>query len=85
MPKACHYHAMANLQVKKIPDSLHPRLRMHARKRHCTLSELVLKALERELAHQQFQERLALRAHAQLGVSAAELLEEERQNRDRAM
>ena len=72
-------------KLKKIPDSLHRRLWKHARKRHCTLSELVLKALEGELAHQRFQERLALRAHAQLGVSAAELLEEERQNRHRAM
>jgi hypothetical protein len=85
MPKACHIHAMANLQVKNIPDTLHKRLRHYAQKHRCTLSEVVLIALERELARREWHERLAQRPITDLGASAASLLEQERQQREREL
>jgi hypothetical protein len=72
---------MANLQVKNIPDSLHQRLRHYAQQQQCTLSEIVLGAIERELARHEWRERLLQRPLTDLGVTAASLLEEERQNR----
>jgi hypothetical protein len=75
---------MANLQVKNIPDELHQRLRDHAQKQRCTLSDLVLVAIERELARREWCDRLQQRSLTNLGVSAASLLEEERQHRDEA-
>ncbi|MGH8007256.1 MAG: hypothetical protein ACREQ3_09625 [Candidatus Binatia bacterium] len=73
---------MANLQVKNVSASLHRRLRHSARKQNRTLSDLVLTAIERELARSEFHERLAKRSSVELGVSAASLLAEERQQRD---
>jgi plasmid stability protein len=83
MPIACHIHAMANLQVKNVPNTLHQRLRRYAQEHKCTLSEVVLRALERELARREWHERLAQRPTTDLGVSAAVLLEQERQQRER--
>ncbi len=40
---------MANLQIKNIPDALHKRLRKKAEKKNCTMSEIVIEAIEREL------------------------------------
>lgn len=50
MPKARPRWIMANLQVKNVPESLHKQLRVHARKRNCTMSVLVLEAIKRQLA-----------------------------------
>jgi plasmid stability protein len=61
MPQACHAPLMANLQVKNVPDTLHQRLRRYARVNRCTISEVVLTAVERELARREWQERLAER------------------------
>jgi plasmid stability protein len=83
MPKAGHMHAMANLQVKNVPGTLHQRLRRYAQEHKCTLSDVVLMALERELARGEWHERLAQRSTTDLGVSAASLLEQERQQRQR--
>jgi plasmid stability protein len=83
MPTACHIHAMASLQVKNIPDTLHQRLRRYAREHKCTLSDVVLTALERELARREWHARLAQRPTTDLGVSAAALLEQERKQRER--
>lgn len=47
----------------------------------CTLSDVVLRAIERELARREWRERLAKRAVTDLGTSAASLLEQERQER----
>ena len=76
---------MANLQVKNVPESLHRRLRLYARKHKCTLSDFVLAAIERELARSAFHERLRKRPATDLGVSAASLLEAERQRRDKEL
>jgi hypothetical protein len=83
MPTACHIHAMANLQVKNVPDTLHQRLRRYAQEHKCTLSDIVLIALERELARREWHERLAQRPTTDLGVSAAALLAQERQQHER--
>lgn len=83
MLRACHNHAMANLQVKNLPDSLHQRLRRYAQKHHRTISDIVLKAIEREMARHEWQEKLSRRSATDLGDSAASLLEQERQQRER--
>jgi hypothetical protein len=41
--------AMANFQVKNLPEPLHTRLRRYARRHHRTLSDVALAALEREM------------------------------------
>ena len=71
-----------NLQVKNVPPELHERLRRHARASRRTMSAVVLVAVQRELARQEWQERFARRPATQLGVSAAELLDQERRGRD---
>jgi hypothetical protein len=83
MPKAGYIHAMANLQVKNIPDTLHQRLRRYAQAHKCTLSDVVLAALERELARAEWHEHLTQRPTTDLGTSAASLLEQDRQQRER--
>ena len=79
---SCYHHDMANLQVKNMPDALHERLRRHARKHNCTMSALVVSAVEHELARWTWRERLARRPKTDLGVDAATLLAEERLFRD---
>jgi plasmid stability protein len=73
---------MANIQVKNIPEKLHNRLRRYAREQECTLSDIILEALEREVSRREWQKRFSGRPSTQLRSSAAELLEEERRQRD---
>jgi len=73
---------MANLQVKNVPDALHQRLRRLAQRHRCTLSEVVLVALERELARREWHERLVQRPTTELEASAASLLAQERRQRE---
>ena len=84
MLRACYHHEM-NLQVKKVPAELHDRLRQRARLQNRTLSDLVLAAIERELARQEWLDRLGTRPEVDLGVSAASLVEEERAVRDQEL
>lgn len=79
---SCYLHDMANLQVRNIPEDLHDRLRRHARARRRTMSAVVLGAVERELAREEWRERLAQRPTTDLGVDAASLIAEERAARD---
>jgi plasmid stability protein len=72
---------MANLQVKNLPEDLHQRLRRYAQQHHRTISDIAQAAIEREMARFEWQERLSQRPAADLGVSAASLLEQERQER----
>jgi hypothetical protein len=72
---------MANIQVKNIPERLHNRLRRYARQQECTLSEIVLEAIEREVARREWHKRFSTRPATRLGTSAAALLEEERRQR----
>jgi len=73
---------MANIQVKNIPEKLHNRLRRYAREQECTLGEIVLEAIEREVARREWYKRFSGRPLTQLGSSAADLLEQERRRRD---
>ena len=82
MPVSCYYQRMSNLQVRNIPDELHERLRLHARKKGVTISATVIAAIERELNRNEWRERLASRPKTDLGVSASALLIEERARRD---
>ena len=82
MPMACYRFRMANIQVKNIPEKLHNRLRRCAREQDCTLGEIILKAIEREVARRDWHRRFSGRATTRLGSSAAELLEQERRQRD---
>jgi hypothetical protein len=72
---------MANIQVKNIPEKLHNQLRRHARERDCTLGEIVLEAIEREVARREWHKRFSSRPTTKLATSAAALLEEERRQR----
>jgi plasmid stability protein len=83
MLAACHNHAMANLQVKNLPDDLHQRLRLYAQKHHRTISDIVLAAIEREMTRVEWHENFSKRSAADLGDSAASLLEQERLQRER--
>ncbi len=73
---------MANLQVRNIPDELHERLRRHAREHNCTMSAVVLSAVERELVRWEWRKRLAQRPETDLGGDAAALLADARALRD---
>jgi post-segregation antitoxin (ccd killing protein) len=46
---ACYSHAMANLQVKDLPDALHEALRRRALEERVSISQLVTGMIEREL------------------------------------
>jgi hypothetical protein len=82
MPRACYCFSMANIQVKNISDRLHNRLRRYAREQDCTLGEIILEAIEREVARREWHKRFSGRPTTRLGSSAAELLEQERRQRD---
>lgn len=82
MPRACYRSHMANIQVKNIPEKLHNRLRRYAREQECTLAEIVLEAIQREVSRREWHKRFSGRPSTQLRSSAAELLEEERRQRD---
>ena len=69
---------MRNLQVRNIPEDLHRRLCLHARENNCTMSAAVLLAIQRELERWEWKKRLAQQPKTDLGISAAELLAEER-------
>jgi hypothetical protein len=58
-------------------------LRRYAREHRCTLGDVVLMALEHELARCEWHDRLAQRPTTDLGVSAASLLDQERRQRER--
>lgn len=74
-----------NLQVKNVPVRLHDRLRQRARLQNRTIGDLVLAAVERELARQDWLDRLRTRPEVDLGVSAASLVDEERTLRDQEL
>ena len=80
---ACYRTDMGNIQVKNIPEKLHNRLRRYAREQACTLGQIILEAIEREVARREWHKRFSGRPTSHLSNSAAELLEQERRERDR--
>ena len=79
---ACYNPIMANIQVKNIPERLHNKLRRYAREQDTTLGEIILEALEREIARREWHKHLSSRPATRLRSSAAELLDQERRLRD---
>ncbi|MDE2867122.1 MAG: toxin-antitoxin system HicB family antitoxin [Chloroflexota bacterium] len=73
---------MATLNIRNIPDDLYERLLRYARASNRSVSEVVVRALERELERMEWQERLARRPKTDLGIDAATLIAEERRRRD---
>ena len=76
---------MANLQIKNLPETLHQRLRHYAQKHNRTLSDIALEAIERGMFRYEWHEKLSQRPATDLGDSAASLLEQERQKREREL
>lgn len=76
---------MATLNISNVPDELHERLRRIARKTNGTMRAIVLAAIERELSRAEWRERMASRPIVDLGVPAAQLIEEARAERDREL
>jgi hypothetical protein len=74
---------MANLQVKNVPADLFRRIRRYARRRGRTLRDVVLDAVEREVARAEFHDRIAGRSAVRLDEPAARAVEETRSERDR--
>lgn len=73
---------MANVQLKNLSDDLHQQLRDTAAETHTTISDLVRVTIERELARRRWQSAFATRARTDLRTSAAELLQEARDERE---
>lgn len=71
-----------NIQVKNVPTPLHERLRRRARLQNRTISDFVLASVERELARQDWLDRLRTRPEVDLGISAASLIEQDRRLRN---
>jgi plasmid stability protein len=73
---------MANLQVKNVPEQLHRKLKQRAKRQGRTVRDLVLEAVRREVAREDFRERLARRSSVDLGGTAADVLAEVRAERE---
>jgi len=73
---------MPNLQVKNVPEALHRKIQVYAKRRHRTVRDVVLEAVTREIDRDEFRARLAKRAPVELGRSAARSLEEQRRERE---
>ena len=82
---ACYEHAVANLQVKNVPEALHRKIRAYAKRRGRTVRDVVLEAVNREMEREEFRSRLARRQPVDLGRPAARSLEEIRAEREREL
>jgi hypothetical protein len=73
------------IQVRHVPDRLHSELSRRARARGQTLTDFIQGILEREVARppaDEVFERVARRPATKLGRTAAELIREERSDRE---
>jgi plasmid stability protein len=85
MPEACHWNAMANLQVKNVPEAIHRKIRSGAARRGKTVRDFVLDAVVREIEREEWRARLAKREPVDLGRPAARTLEELRSEREQGL
>ena len=76
---------MGDLQLENFPDELRERLLRQAYKREMSLDDVILAALERQMARMEFNEELAEKGMLSLTVTPAELhaVESLRHNADR--
>ncbi len=65
-----------------MPDELHDRLRRCAQQRSCSMSAVVLQAVERELEWSEWQERLEQRPPLDVDLDSFAALQEARRERD---
>ncbi len=73
------------IQVRNVPDRLHRELVRRARARRMTLTDYIQEILEREIARppaEEVFERIAQRPRVRLGRRAADLIREERMDRE---
>jgi plasmid stability protein len=76
---------MSMIQVRNVPDRLHRELAKRAKRRGVTLTRYIQDILEREVARppaDEVFERIEASPGIQLGRSAAELIREERADRE---
>jgi hypothetical protein len=85
MLRACYKHAMANLQVKNVPEALHRKIRRLAKQEGKTLRDVVLDAVDRAVARAEWQQRHRTRERVVLDQPAARLVEQARAERDREL
>ena len=64
---------MGDLQLENFPDELRERLLRQAYKREMSLDDVILAALERQMARMEFSEELAEKGMLSLTVTPAEL------------
>lgn len=80
---------MSNLQIKNLPDDLHARIRERSAHHGLSMRDYVLRLIERDIRRptvDEWFERLAGRDRAvRGGISAAELIGEAREERDRQL
>ncbi|MEO1332952.1 MAG: hypothetical protein AAFV32_05480 [Myxococcota bacterium] len=72
---------MKNLQAKNVSDTLHKKATALANRRGVTLSQVIVDALEREIARDTFRKRFAKRSKVTLKTSTRAALEAEREAR----
>lgn len=65
-----------------MPEELHERLRRCAQQRNCSMSAVVLQAVERELEWSEWQERLEQRPPLEVSLDSVTALHEARRERD---
>lgn len=89
MQPARYDHAVSNLQVKNVPDSLHQELRRRAARAGLTVRDYVLRLIEADQRLPSTEEWLDdVRSHPPVPVSAADAVRavaEGRQKRDGAL
>jgi hypothetical protein len=88
MQKACYCHAMSNLQVKNLPPAMHSELRRRADQEGTTIRDYVLKLIERDQrlpSRRDWLERVAELEPVAVSRSAAEMVREGRDERDREL
>lgn len=74
---------MANLNIENLPDDLHNRLKEQADKRGCSIRELTLSAIRRELERLELPARLQKLPLTDTGeIDGAMLIRQERALRD---
>lgn len=73
---------MANLQVKNVPDDIHRQLKIRAKRLGRTLRDLVLEAVRREAARENFVSRLHRRESVEVCGGASKRVEEARAERE---
>jgi len=85
MLEACYWHAMANLQVKNVPETVHRKIRAHAQRQGRTVRDVVLEAVVREIRRDDFRRRIDKRSAVDLGRPVARTIDEIRAEREQEL